>query len=582
MIPSHVSEYNPSKAEIRLFERMRIELNDDWVVLHSLGLLLHPKKPWSEIDFVLIGPQGLFCLEVKGGRVSRKDGIWCFTDRAGRIHQKKEGPFQQVASASAALYDYLRRERPSIGNSITGFGVATPDIRFDISGPDIDSALVYDVNDTTNPFKKYLERLAGYWASRLAKANPNFLSPIDRTALINLLRGDFELIPSLQLEINQTNKQLIRLTEEQYRVLDGLSENKRVIIRGGAGTGKTLLAAEEARRLSRAGMRTLLCCFNRKLGEFLRGNLKDCDLLVVRHFHGLMTDYIREAGLMDSLPDAQEADLFRVFYPQVCLDALFGLDRLGEFDVLLIDEGQDLLLDTFLDVFDGLVKGGLKSGSWKIFFDPKQDIFSGLASNVLAHLLQYSPAQYKLAINCRNTIPIAVGTSLLSQFDSDETLRIHGPNVENHWYKDVRDERRLVSRCIGRILSQGVKPECITILSRRQLQNSCIGHGLIEINTPLIDMASSGGLSFPNAIRFSTVSLFKGLESDVVILVDCDDLWSNDSRLHLYVATSRARVLLAVFLDQGLKPQYQANAEAYGKRLCKAIAKCEQSSSTFV
>jgi len=567
MIPSYVSIKNPSRAEVRLFEKMRDELNDNWVVLHSLGLLLHPKKPWSEIDFVLIGPHGVFCLEVKGGRVSRKEGIWNFIDRAGQMHAKTEGPFEQVGSASAALYAYLRRERPSMVQLITGFGVAMPDISFEISGPDIDVALVYDESDTRKPFTKYIERLASHWAARLGKSGSNLLRPIDKSAVVALLRGDFELVASLQLKIELANKQLVQLTEEQYRVLDGLSENHRVVIRGGAGTGKTLLAAEETRRLSQGGKNILLCCFNKKLAEFLAVNLRECGHAVVRHFHGLMADYIREAGLMGQLPDAQEADLFRVFYPQLCVDAMIKLNRLGEFDVLIIDEAQDILLDTFLDVLDGLVKGGLKTGSWKIFLDPKQDVYGGLASKVLCKILESAPAQYKLTVNCRNTIPIAIGTSLLSGIDSDETLHVDGPEIQPYWYSEPRQERRLVSNCIGRILSQGVKPECITILSRRQLRNSCIAHGLIGVNAPVCDLGNSSSLSVPDTIRFSTVSLFKGLESDVVILLDCDDLSSDDGRSNLYVATSRARTLLAVFLDQSVRSRYDANALAYGKRL---------------
>ena len=246
---------------------------------------------------------------------------------------------------------------------------------------------------------------------------------------------------------------------------------------------------------------------------------------------------------------------------------MIQLNRLGEFDVLIIDEAQDLLLDTFLDVLDGLVKGGLKTGSWTIFFDPKQDVYGGLASNVLCNILEYSPAQYRLSVNCRNTIPIAIGTSLLSGIDSDETLHVDGPQVQFYWYYEPGEERRLVSNCIGRILSQGVKPERITILSRRQFGHSCIAQGLIGVNAPVVDLGSSSSLSPPNAIRFSTVSLFKGLESDVVILLDCNDLFSNDSRLYLYVATSRARALLAVFLDQAIRAQYDANAQAYGRRL---------------
>jgi len=163
MIPNRVAADNPSAAEVRLFDKIRAELTDDWIVLHSLGLLVHKKKPWSEIDFVLIGPQGVFCLEVKGGRISRNEGIWSFTDRHGIVHQKTEGPFEQVGSASAALYAFLRDAKPSISESLTGFGVATPDIHFEIVGPDIQAELVYDCTDAGRPFNSYIQRLVAYW-----------------------------------------------------------------------------------------------------------------------------------------------------------------------------------------------------------------------------------------------------------------------------------------------------------------------------------------------------------------------------------------------------------------------------------
>ena len=36
-----------------VFERLARDLDDDWVVLHSLGLVKHQKKLWGEADFIL-------------------------------------------------------------------------------------------------------------------------------------------------------------------------------------------------------------------------------------------------------------------------------------------------------------------------------------------------------------------------------------------------------------------------------------------------------------------------------------------------------------------------------------------------
>ena len=45
---------------------------------------------------------------------------------------------------------------------------------------------------------------------------------------------------------------MIKLTDGQFKVLDML-ENDRVVVRGGAGTGKTLLAMQKARNHARKG-----------------------------------------------------------------------------------------------------------------------------------------------------------------------------------------------------------------------------------------------------------------------------------------------------------------------------------------
>ena len=67
----------------------------------------------------------------------------------------------------------------------------------------------------------------------------------------------------------------LRLTEQQYRVLDMLSRQSRVAIAGCAGSGKTFLAAEKARRLAAQGFRVLLVVFNVLLAEHLRRGLAD-------------------------------------------------------------------------------------------------------------------------------------------------------------------------------------------------------------------------------------------------------------------------------------------------------------------
>jgi len=52
-------------------------------------------------------------------------------------------------------------------------------------------------------------------------------------------------------------------------LLDNLAAHNRAAIEGAAGTGKTVLAMEKARRLATTGRRVLLLCFNSPLAQDL-------------------------------------------------------------------------------------------------------------------------------------------------------------------------------------------------------------------------------------------------------------------------------------------------------------------------
>src|SRR5260221_13781243 len=104
MIPSTIHPMVKSGAERRLYELLRdAPGTEDWVCLHSLGLARHASKRRGEIDFLLLTRLGIFVLEVKGGRVARRDGLWIHTDRFGQETSRHESPFDQASSAMFSL-----------------------------------------------------------------------------------------------------------------------------------------------------------------------------------------------------------------------------------------------------------------------------------------------------------------------------------------------------------------------------------------------------------------------------------------------------------------------------------------------
>ena len=59
----------------------------------------------------------------------------------------------------------------------------------------------------------------------------------------------------------------MRLTKEQAQLMQALGMNDHLIVEGGAGTGKTLLAAEFARRQLEQGARVLYLTYNKNLAH---------------------------------------------------------------------------------------------------------------------------------------------------------------------------------------------------------------------------------------------------------------------------------------------------------------------------
>jgi hypothetical protein len=287
----------------------------------------------------------------------------------------------------------------------------------------------------------------------------------------------------------------------------------------------------------------------------------------VRTFHALTKELVDTAGLQSRLPAAEASDLFDVFYPEVAIDALFELERVQSYAALIIDEGQDLLRNAYLDVFDALLSGGLTGGIWRVCWDPYQNLFAGIEPEGLKRLRSVHPVQQRLSVNCRNTQPIAVAYSLLSGIELDETQRVDGPQVAHRWYLNEADARRHVAECVNMLLRDGTPAKGIVILSPKRREGTCLRAGFPPgVSAVLADDDDPTVEPPRNTIRFATVGAFKGLEADAVLLLDLADLANPETRRTIYVGASRARAYLALFLPEAERPAYERAALTFGRR----------------
>jgi hypothetical protein len=564
MFPPSILDDHGSPAERRIFRALRDQTPRDWAVIHSVGLTSHAHKQWAETDFVAIVPSGVFCLEVKGGRIRHEDGCWYTNDQPLR-----ESPFAQAGGNTAALRHYLDDRGTLSGRRpLVGYGVLFPDVVFDQHLPEADAELVYDARDSSMPIERYVQQVATHWQDWSAEHRgyvPEPLSRGDVSKVLHELAPDFELVPSLSAVLHEVEDELIRLTDQQVELLEGLRESPRVVVRGGAGTGKTLVACHEAARLAKAGFHTTYVCYGSRLAHEVRSVLEPLGVEVA-HAHGLMASLIREADLSGSLPDVQTEDLMDIYYPQVALDALTALDRLGAVDALVLDEAQDILKEPVVLFFDGLLRGELSGGTWRLFLDPNQNLFAGGEAAGMDELEARAVA-YRLRRNCRNTRQIAVATSILSGTPVSETMSAEGPDVVEAWYSDKRTFQRETNRVLNEWLARGISAEDVVILAPRALRNSMLAD--VRLPRALVDVGS-GAEPRSGSFQFSTIQGFKGLEAEVVLLTEFEDLDRSDAAALLYVGASRAKALLGVVLDERIKPQYADRAADLVLRLTHA------------
>ena len=364
MIPPTFSDDSPS-SERRVFEILKSGPDSsDWRVLHSLGFSSARSGRFGEIDFVVIIPLlGILCIEVKGGHVSQENGVWYTCPRNSTVpEQLKRSPFRQAQEGMWKLKDTLEKK----------FGPGSPESKAPIGWivilPDIDCPQVTtefareEVIDQRDLGRDVTKRIRSAPSLAQLASRADLAAPTATTCkrIVNFLRPDFERVALVSTDLWDTERRILTLTEEQYGVLDAIQENSVCLVKGPAGTGKTNIAIECARRLSAVGNRVLLGCFNRYLGEWLHTTAIAVPpgKVVAGHLHGLLRDRILRTPLAADLPAAEDwshADLYGRIYFE--LGALAIDDLQERFDAVLIDEAQDFAAQRLADVVGAWTSG---------------------------------------------------------------------------------------------------------------------------------------------------------------------------------------------------------------------------------
>lgn len=566
MIPSVISPEIKSNAERKIFEWFQSAPGTDkWIVLHSLGITTHNKVIYGETDFLVLAPQlGIFALEVKGGRVKRENGIWYFTNRYGKTNSKVRGPFEQAKDGIFSIVEAMKKrvdiDHRHIPNVLFGYGVMFPDIEYTSAGIDEEQWQVFDSRDGSN-VKQFIKRLAdgakAKWEALYGTINKSKLpDAADIRYMASVLRGDFDCAVSMSVQLRNANEALIALSKEQYRCLDQLDDNPRCLIQGPAGTGKTLLAIEEVKKFAARGDKVALFCFNSNLADWMCNYFDDMPESVrpqyVGTFHKYMTRVAKEADLLPAYPhDAEEVQqYYQEDLPEAAALALLESGEL--YDIIVVDEAQDLIRDSYMEVLSGSLKKGVSRGRWTMFGDfSMQAIYAaGVSGAEMIEKLedQTSFIRFKLTINCRNTKPICKEIETVTGFKAPHDLwtKVDGPPVQYITWSTMEGQCKKLKELLKQLETSHISPEQITILSPRKKEDSVVsmldGYVVKDFKVPL-------GIN----TTFCTIQAYKGLENTVIILTDIE-VFSEEKLM--YVGLSRACSGLFVLESDAAKKEY--------------------------
>ena len=282
----------------------------------------------------------------------------------------------------------------------------------------------------------------------------------------------------------------------------------------------------------------------------------------------------RERELAEGDAEAQRT-LYGEVYPDYAEIALLEREE-PPFDVLVMDEAQDLISPGKLPLIDMTVSGGLRTGRWSMFGDfTRQSLYnrnrSDGSNDPVADLETYGRQDYGgsqgglrfvkagLKRNCRNTRNIAEHTAMIAGFEtpSFKSGAESGIDVGYRYWGPSSRWQDLLTETIEDLTKRDKLPVVdITVLTPGRAEKEALRKTERICGHPLIDYAPNQRAERPG-IKVSTIHAFKGMESPIVIIPGLDrDLKDWDPSL-LYVGMSRARSLLILIVHERARDAVQ-------------------------
>lgn len=563
LYPNFIDSSNTdSPGEIIFFDKIKNLKDSKNIVFHSLDVREHISNFMGEIDFLMIVPgKGVLTIEIKSHKsisFDKNSGFW----KLGNDAPEKRGPFKQARDNRISLREKLVNKFPTLKEILfwdlvifTGLEVANQfewnkweymDARdFHLSDQDFLAKIELTLETAFNINKDKLP---------IKSDQPND----NQIGILRQLRKNIEIYLSPKHRIQSQEKELHKIfTQNQYKYLDLIAYNKKIILEGPAGTGKTLLAIETIRRLNIQSKRILFLCFNSLLQQYLSDQLQSLENVFVSTY----------ANFVKAITNK---NLDSVTQDEILLNVL-EIKEEKKFDAIVIDEAQDILDENTYDILDSLSKNGIQNANCYIFGDFEHQKIQNIKNNFDLNKFNNKSQFFliKLQENCRNLPDVLEVAKIFCKTDPYTKVLRTDENSQpiTRPYESDEDQLGNLASIILE-LDKEFKREEITILTMKTIQESIykyyqafpIFNLLNDIPNKYSTLKYDGKFNFDskrfnfsNHIDFTTIRKFKGLENNVIIITDVDDLNSDLQRNILHTGITRTKQKIIILFKKGIK-----------------------------
>ena len=518
------------KQFLNFNEYHKLPQNETWYLKHDYNLSTHPAskgKVEGQIDFILLSKYGILIIEIKGGglRVDENDQYFSY-NKSGEY--KTQNPFNQAKEYTHTLKELID-ESVFIYRAV----VLPSEAGFQLKGPQLEGYknLFFSKKNFSNfndgeddeainkIFFDFLINLAKSSRSRILKQlNPSWTAekinqkrfekyPELSSKKLNSLKSQlFPVQSSYGYNPDRINSEII--LKENYEILKGLRRNRKVIIQGAPGTGKTVLAKKFLAENILKQQKGIYYCANKLIKSKIENTIT------------------RDYGIDNSLIT------FKVYSENDVNE-----DFLNEMEFVIFDEAQEYFNKGLFELIEKF-ENELESPKLLVLYDPKQTIiynFNDIAfytdfyiENGFTHYL------FDETYRCgQNENIISLSNDLLNSKDIQPDLSV----------SETVGKLKVITEIIAE--TKFVKSEQIILI------NSSLIEDFKEIakdyfNDSLEEMVESNINILSSKIRFTTPIKYRGLENKSVYLIT--DNLNEKAKVQNYVAVTRAMEQVKIML----------------------------------